>query len=66
MVTEPGSLEKVYNPVNVERRWYDIWEKNGYFSPSDQEKTYTIAIPPPNVTGSLHMGHALNSTIQDV
>ena len=61
------TLEKVYDPKTVEATWYDVWEKAGYFKP-DPEKTraYTIVVPPPNVTGSLHMGHALNSTLQDI
>ncbi len=64
MATE---LSKTYNPVEAEAPWYEIWEKNGYFKPSPSAKTpYTIVIPPPNVTGSLHMGHALNATLQDL
>jgi valyl-tRNA synthetase len=62
-------LAKTYDPSNVESRWYDEWEKNGYLSPDAKavgdKPAYTIVIPPPNVTGSLHMGHALNSTLQD-
>lgn len=56
-----------YNPGNVEQKWYDYWQQNGYFySKPDHRKPYTIVIPPPNVTGVLHMGHMLNNTIQDV
>lgn len=56
-----------YNPETVESKWYDYWQRNGYFfSKPDQRKPYTIVIPPPNVTGVLHMGHMLNNTIQDV
>lgn len=56
-----------YNPSKVEDKWYDYWMKNNYFhsEPNDKE-AYTIVIPPPNVTGVLHMGHMLNNTIQDV
>jgi len=61
-------LEKSYNPKKVEEKWYKIWEKKGYFEPSYNEKKskFSIVIPPPNVTGALHIGHALNNTLQDV
>ncbi|OED34551.1 valine--tRNA ligase [PVC group bacterium (ex Bugula neritina AB1)] len=61
-------LEKLYDPKKVEKKWYEESLKKGYFQPSPLAKasSYTIVIPPPNVTGFLHMGHALNSTIQDV
>ncbi|NAS11755.1 valine--tRNA ligase [Poritiphilus flavus] len=56
-----------YDPKQVENRWYDYWLKHGYFqSVPDEREPYTIVIPPPNVTGVLHMGHMLNNTIQDV
>ena len=56
-----------YNPNQVESHWYDYWMKNGYFHSEPDERTpYTIVIPPPNVTGVLHMGHMLNNTLQDV
>jgi len=56
-----------YNPNQVENHWYDYWMKNGYFhSEPDDREAYTIVIPPPNVTGVLHMGHMLNNTLQDV
>ncbi|MCD8287981.1 MAG: valine--tRNA ligase [Porphyromonadaceae bacterium] len=56
-----------YNPAEVEDKWYDYWLKNGYFhSEPDAREPYTIVIPPPNVTGVLHMGHMLNNTIQDI
>ena len=60
-------LNKVYSPKEIEDKWYQNWEKNGYFSATtDEEKpNYSIVIPPPNVTGILHMGHVLNNTIQD-
>ncbi|PIB26418.1 valine--tRNA ligase [Maribacter sp. 4U21] len=56
-----------YEPHKVENRWYDYWMKNNFFhSTPDNRTPYTIVIPPPNVTGVLHMGHMLNNTIQDV
>ncbi|MCR3922308.1 MAG: valine--tRNA ligase [Firmicutes bacterium] len=62
------NLAPVYNPVEVEDRLYQHWLEHNYFrAPGDPEKeTFTIVIPPPNVTGSLHMGHALDNTIQDI
>ena len=61
-------LEKVYAPKDFEERIYRFWEENGYFrAEPDPEKTpYTIVIPPPNITGQLHMGHALDETLQDI
>ena len=59
------SLDR-YNHKKVENRIYSYWEKNKLFSPKKNKKTFSIVIPPPNVTGSLHMGHALNNSIQDV
>ena len=56
-----------YNPQSTESHWYEYWMKNGYFhSVPDEREPYSIVIPPPNVTGVLHMGHMLNNTIQDV
>ena len=56
-----------YNPVEVEKKWYEYWMKNNFFhSEPDDREPYTIVIPPPNVTGVLHMGHMLNNTIQDI
>ena len=56
-----------YEPNRVEERWYEYWMKQGYFnSTPDEREPYTIVIPPPNVTGVLHMGHMLNNTLQDV
>lgn len=56
-----------YNPQEVEGKWYEYWMENGYFkSKPDGREPYTIVIPPPNVTGVLHMGHMLNNTIQDI
>ncbi|MDF2953296.1 MAG: Valyl-tRNA synthetase [Thermodesulfobacterium sp.] len=64
----PEILEKSYDPKKIEEKWYEIWEKKGYFEPTyDKNKPkFSIVIPPPNVTGALHIGHALNNTIQDV
>jgi valyl-tRNA synthetase len=61
-------LEKNFNPKEIELKWYKYWEENGLFSskPTREKKPFTIVIPPPNVTGALHMGHALNNTLQDV
>ena len=59
------SSEK-YTHSKVENKIYSYWEKKGFFKPKKNKKKYSIVIPPPNVTGSLHMGHALNNTIQDL
>ncbi|MGI9373516.1 MAG: valine--tRNA ligase [Hyphomicrobiales bacterium] len=61
-------LEKTYDPHSIEPRLYEAWEKSGAFKAGDKEgaDSFCIVIPPPNVTGSLHMGHALNNTIQDI
>lgn len=62
-----SELSKVYNPEEVESKWYAYWEKHRFFrSTPDERPAYTIVIPPPNVTGVLHMGHMLNNTIQDI
>ena len=61
-----SALGKTYEPKAVEAHWYDVWNQAGYFSPAPAGNPYVIVIPPPNVTGSLHMGHALNQTLQDV
>ena len=60
-------LPKVYDPQQVESRIYDMWEQSGYFRPADNAdaKPFTIVMPPPNVTGQLHMGHAMDATLQD-
>ena len=61
------SIPKTYNPRNTEDKWYAHWIEKGYFnSKPDEREAYTIVIPPPNVTGVLHMGHMLNNTLQDV
>lgn len=60
-------LASRYEPVQTENKWYDYWMKHGFFrSEPDDRPPYTIVIPPPNVTGVLHMGHMLNNTIQDI
>ena len=59
------TLETTYNPQAIESRWYQFWEDNGHFKPSGEGAPYSIMIPPPNVTGSLHMGHAFQDTIMD-
>ena len=58
-------MEKTYQPEHIESRWYERWEADNRFAPSGQGEPYTIMIPPPNVTGSLHMGHAFQDTIMD-
>jgi len=61
------SIPKTYNPLITEDKWYAHWMEKGYFnSTPDEREAYTIVIPPPNVTGVLHMGHMLNNTLQDV
>ncbi len=59
-------LDKAFDPASAEPRLYAAWEKSGAFQPSGKGEPFTIVIPPPNVTGSLHMGHALNNTLQDI
>ena len=58
-------MEKTYNPHSIEQRWYETWEKNDNFSPKGGDESFSIMIPPPNVTGSLHMGHGFNNTVMD-
>lgn len=61
------SIAKTYSPKEAENKWYSYWKENGFFrSVPDGREPYTIVMPPPNVTGVLHMGHMLNATIQDV
>ena len=59
-------MDKSYQPAAIEARWYKLWEESGYFTPAGQGQAYTIMLPPPNVTGNLHMGHAFQDTIMDV
>ncbi|WP_225071502.1 valine--tRNA ligase [Desulfuromonas sp. CSMB_57] len=63
-----SKLEKGYEPHQVEAKWYGFWEQNGYFHADEHSSKppFSIVIPPPNVTGVLHMGHALNNTLQDI
>jgi len=66
-MNERTIISPVFEPSLVEDKWYEFWEKKGYFTPSPQEAPpFSIVIPPPNVTGYLHMGHALNLTLQDI
>jgi valyl-tRNA synthetase len=60
-----NEIPKAYDPHSVEEKWYPIWEARGYFKPRGEGPSYTITIPPPNVTGSLHIGHALCYSLQD-
>ncbi|MDG2227429.1 MAG: class I tRNA ligase family protein, partial [Flavobacteriales bacterium] len=60
-------IPKIYEAGRAEEKWYKYWVENGYFkSTPDEREPYTVVIPPPNVTGVLHMGHMLNNTIQDI
>ena len=62
-----SELASRYTPGEVEEKWYNHWESKGYFnSVPDDREPYSIVIPPPNVTGVLHMGHMLNNTVQDI
>lgn len=67
-MTEEHNIPKVYDPASVEKKWYEFWEKNRYFhaEPEPGKKLFSIVIPPPNITGKLHMGHALDNTLQDI
>jgi len=58
-------MEKTFQPANIETRWYEEWESKGYFAPQGGAQSYSIMIPPPNVTGSLHMGHGFQEAIMD-
>src|SRR5918993_2518088 len=62
-----SELPKTFDPSAVETRWYAHWEDNGLFRPERPDaEPFTIVMPPPNVTGSLHIGHALDNTLQDI
>ena len=65
---EKNLLAKIYEPHDIEKKWYAFWESEQLFAAQDQneQKSFSIVIPPPNVTGVLHMGHALNNTMQDI
>ena len=60
------ALEKTYHPQSIEQHWYECWESKGYFAPTLKGDAYCIMLPPPNVTGSLHMGHGFGFTLIDV
>ncbi|BBF78014.1 valine--tRNA ligase [Acinetobacter ursingii] len=59
------NIATTYDPTEIEKKWYQTWEQQGYFKPSGHGESFCIMIPPPNVTGSLHMGHGFNNTIMD-
>ena len=63
-----SDLEKVYDPNQIEEKWYSFWEDSGFFQADNQSEksSYSIVIPPPNVTGELHMGHAIQHAIHDL
>jgi valyl-tRNA synthetase len=58
-------MDKVYSPADIEQRWYREWEQQHWFAPRPGSGSFCIMIPPPNVTGTLHMGHAFQDTIMD-
>jgi valyl-tRNA synthetase len=66
MAQDMAQIEKTYNPQAMEESWYQTWETKGYFAPSGKGDPYSIMLPPPNVTGSLHMGHGFGFTLIDV
>lgn len=59
------NIATTYDPTEIEKKWYKTWEEQGYFKPSGHGESFCIMIPPPNVTGSLHMGHGFNNAIMD-
>ncbi len=67
-MSEEHNIPKVYDPASVEKKWYEYWEKNRYFHAEVEKdkEAFSIVIPPPNITGQLHMGHALDNTLQDI
>ncbi|MCR4401039.1 MAG: class I tRNA ligase family protein, partial [Syntrophomonadaceae bacterium] len=67
-MAQAGQIPTVYNPAEVEHKWYRVWQERGYFTPrlDAGRPPFSMVIPPPNVTGSLHLGHALNNTLQDI
>lgn len=66
--SSPESLPKTYEPQAVEQKWYRFWEEGGYFKPNPNATgpTFVISMPPPNVTGALHLGHAITATVEDI
>lgn len=67
-MSDINSLSSVYEPQEVESKWYEFWKANNFFAPSDDytKQPFAIVMPPPNVTGALHLGHALDNTLQDI
>ncbi|RJE47068.1 MULTISPECIES: valine--tRNA ligase [unclassified Dehalobacter] len=67
-MSEDQQMAKTYDPGQVEEKWYEYWEQNGFFTPKvePEQKPFSIVMPPPNVTGSLHLGHAMDNTLQDI
>jgi len=67
-MSDPTNIPSTYSPQEVEQKWYEYWEKNGFFHAEVEKdkKPYTIVMPPPNVTGHLHLGHAMDNTLQDI
>src|SRR5580704_12959712 len=60
------TIDKIYHPEIIEQQWYQTWESKAYFTPSGQGEPFCTMLPPPNVTGSLHMGHGFGFTLIDV
>lgn len=65
MTDSAQNIATTYDPTEIEKKWYQTWEERGYFKPSQKGESFCIMIPPPNVTGSLHMGHGFNNAIMD-
>ncbi|MDY6458330.1 valine--tRNA ligase [Acinetobacter faecalis] len=65
MTDSAQNIATTYDPTEIEKKWYQTWEERGYFKPSENGESFCIMIPPPNVTGSLHMGHGFNNAIMD-
>ncbi|MDO4579164.1 MAG: valine--tRNA ligase [Acinetobacter sp.] len=65
MTDSAQNIATTYDPTEIEKKWYQTWEERGYFKPSKKGESFCIMIPPPNVTGSLHMGHGFNNAIMD-
>ena len=61
-----AQMDKAYDPAAIEQRWYERWESAGAFAPTGEGEPFSITLPPPNVTGILHMGHALDHTLEDI
>ena len=67
-MAQEHTIPKTYDPAIVEKKWYRFWEEHKLFheEPNADQKPFTIVIPPPHITGQLHMGHALDNTLQDI